>query len=309
VIERLCQRDVAFRVICAGDGPDHVTISRFRAQAAEVAEQLFAQVLVLCAQLGMGQLGVVAIDSVEIASDASLAANRTEDGLRKASAEQAEIDARRARELAAAAAAEHAATDATEDEVHGPDRRGDELPEELIDPRSRAARIEQAIAELKAHSAAGGGDREAIAGRRRDREQRKQQQRQTLLEGYRAQREQGRQVPTGRPPAEIRVEVLEENLRGSSGSRAGQDRRVAGASLPGRACPGGRGGPAGPTGPGRPGPGDRRAGRSTTGRTGRPAAGRAGHSRGGHRAGCGAEAQDQAQAQSPDAMSPTRSHG
>ncbi|MEY2524319.1 MAG: hypothetical protein QOJ66_2884, partial [Ilumatobacteraceae bacterium] len=54
VIERLCQRDVAFRVICAGDGPDHVTISRFRAQAAEVAEQLFAQVLVLCAQLGMG---------------------------------------------------------------------------------------------------------------------------------------------------------------------------------------------------------------------------------------------------------------
>ena len=92
VIERLCRRDVAFRVICAGDAPDHVTISRFRAQAAEAMEDLFAQVLMLCARLGMGQLGVVAIDSVKIASNASLAANRTEDGLRKAAAEQTDID-------------------------------------------------------------------------------------------------------------------------------------------------------------------------------------------------------------------------
>jgi Transposase domain (DUF772)/Transposase DDE domain len=212
VIERLCQRDVAFRIICAGDGPDHVTIARFRADAAEVMEQLFAQVLVLCARLGMGQLGVVAIDSVKLASDASLAANRTEDGLRKAAAEQAEIDAERAREVAAAAAAAHAATDAAEDELYGPGRRGDEVPAELVDERSRAARIAQAIEELKAQSAAGGADREAAAARCREREQKKQQQREVVLQGYRAQREQGRAVPTGRPPAEIRVEVLEENL-------------------------------------------------------------------------------------------------
>jgi hypothetical protein len=114
--------------------------------------------------------------------------------------------------LAAAAAAEHAATDAAEDALYGPGRRGDEVPAELVDPRSRAARIEQAIAELKAQSAAGGRDRKAVTERQHDREQKKQQQRQALLEGYRAQREQGRQVPTGRPPAEIRVEVLEENL-------------------------------------------------------------------------------------------------
>jgi Transposase DDE domain len=42
--------------------------------------------------------------------------------------------------------------------------------------------------------------------------EKKQQQRQALLEDYRGQRERGRQMPTGRPPAEIRVEVLEENL-------------------------------------------------------------------------------------------------
>lgn len=209
VIERLCDRDVAFRIICAGDGPDHVTIARFRAEAAEVMEQLFAQVLVLCAGVGMGRLGVVAIDSVKLASDASLSASRTEEGLRKAAAEQAAIDAERARELAAAAAAEHAATDAAEDELYGPGRRGDEVPADLVDERSRAARIAQAIEELKAASGAGGGDREAAAERRGEREQKKQQQREVLLERY---REQGRAVPTGRPPAEIRVEVLEENL-------------------------------------------------------------------------------------------------
>jgi transposase len=212
VIERLCQRDVAFRIICAGDGPDHVTIARFRAQSAEVMEQLFAQVLVLCARLGMGQLGVVAIDSVKIASDASLSANRTEDGLRKAAAEQAEIDAEKAREWAAAAAAEHAATDAAEDELYGPGRRGDEVPAELVDPRSRAARIAQAIEELKAKSAAGGMDREVAAERRREREQKRQQRRQAKLDAYRRQRDEHGRAPMGKPPKEIRIEVLIENL-------------------------------------------------------------------------------------------------
>jgi transposase len=96
VIERLCGRDVAFRIICAGDGPDHVTISRFRAEAAPVMEQLFAQVLALCARLGMAHLGVVALDSVKIASDASLKANYTAEGLGRLAAEQAGIDIERA---------------------------------------------------------------------------------------------------------------------------------------------------------------------------------------------------------------------
>jgi len=65
-------------------------------------ESLFVQVLMLCARVGMGQLGVVALDSVEIAWDASLSANRSAEGLRRAAAEQAEADLRcRARELAA----------------------------------------------------------------------------------------------------------------------------------------------------------------------------------------------------------------
>ncbi len=51
-IERLCQTDVAFRVICAGNAPDHSTIARFRQDQAALCEKLFAQVLELCAWPG-----------------------------------------------------------------------------------------------------------------------------------------------------------------------------------------------------------------------------------------------------------------
>ncbi|KLO25303.1 transposase [Mycobacterium haemophilum] len=210
VIERLCQRDVAYRIICAGDAPDHVTVSRFRGQAAQVCEDLFGSVLGLCARLGMAQLGVVAIDSVKIASDASLAANRTEDGLVKAAAEQADIDAAKARQLAAAAAAEHAATDAAEDELYGPGVRGDELPEDLVDPGSRARRIAEALEQLKADTAAGGADREAVVQRKRQREADRAAKRQTLLADYQDRRARG--LRAGPPPVEIRVEVLTESL-------------------------------------------------------------------------------------------------
>lgn len=209
VIERLCQRDVAFRIICAGDAPDHVTISRFRAEAAPAMEQLFAQVLALCARLGMGQLGMVALDSVKIASDASLSANRTEAGLRAAAAQ---IDAEKARELAARALAEHAATDAEEDALYGPGRRGDELPEDLIDEQSRAARIAEALKELAGDGGGRAGQRAAAAQRKRAREQVRQRRREVQLEAFRQRREQRAIEPMGLPPIEIRVEILTQNL-------------------------------------------------------------------------------------------------
>ena len=61
-IERLCGTDVAFRVICAGNLPDHVTFARFRSDFPGAVGEFFAQVLVLCARLGMGKLGTVALD-------------------------------------------------------------------------------------------------------------------------------------------------------------------------------------------------------------------------------------------------------
>src|ERR1700744_6649178 len=112
-IERLCQQDVAFRVICAGRAPDHVTVARFRQQFAETAAGLFAQVLVLCARLGVGQVGVVALDGTKVAGNASRDANRTEEGLR---------------DLAARMAAAHAEEDEREDALFGKGSRGGDDP-------------------------------------------------------------------------------------------------------------------------------------------------------------------------------------
>src|SRR5215468_3286041 len=82
-IERLCGQDVAFRVICAGDAPDHTVVARFRKDFAGAVPALFAEVLGLCARMGMGKVGVVALDGTKVAANASRAANRTEGGLVK----------------------------------------------------------------------------------------------------------------------------------------------------------------------------------------------------------------------------------
>lgn len=132
-IEALCSDHVAFRVLCAQDAPDHTTIARFRATHEDAFADLFTQVLVMCAQAGMGRVGIVAIDGTKIAANASLGANRTEETLR---AEAEKI------------LAEAAAVDAAEDEEFG-DKRGDELPPEFADRSGRGARIREALEEIK----------------------------------------------------------------------------------------------------------------------------------------------------------------
>src|SRR3954466_832169 len=75
-IERMCLTDVAFRVLCAQDGPDHATVARFRGDAQEAFGDLFAQVLMIAARTGLGRFGTVAIDGTKIRANASIDANR-----------------------------------------------------------------------------------------------------------------------------------------------------------------------------------------------------------------------------------------
>jgi transposase len=132
-IDRLCEVDVAFRVICAQDGPEHSTISRFRAAHEEAFVQLFTQVLGLAAHAGLGRFGTIAVDGYKAAASASIDANRDEGWLR---------------EQARRIAAEAAAIDAAEDAELGA-ARGDELPAELADPTTRAAKLRAALQELE----------------------------------------------------------------------------------------------------------------------------------------------------------------
>lgn len=137
-IERLCTTDVAFRVVCAQDVPDHTTIARFRRVHVARFEGVFAQVLGLCARAGMGRLATVAIDGTKIAANASIDASHGEQWFR---------------DQAAKITAEADAVDAAEDAEFGPDARGDELPAELADPKTRVERIRRCLAEIAAEQA------------------------------------------------------------------------------------------------------------------------------------------------------------
>jgi transposase len=65
-IERRCREDVAFRVICANQVPDHATIARFRVRHEEALADLFGQVLGLCAEAGIVEVGVLAVDGTKV---------------------------------------------------------------------------------------------------------------------------------------------------------------------------------------------------------------------------------------------------
>lgn len=131
-IERRCHEDVAFRVAATNLAPDHTTISRFLKDHAEAFEALFVEVLSGAVALGMGRVGSVFLDSTKVAADASPLAARTRDNIVE--------EVRRITE-------EARRVDAEEDEHLG-DRCGDELPPELVDPGSRRARLEAALAEI-----------------------------------------------------------------------------------------------------------------------------------------------------------------
>jgi transposase len=164
-IERRCVEDVAFRVVAANLRPDHATIARFRVEHERALAGLFGQVLAMCERAGLVRAGVVAVDSTKVAANAS--------GLQNKSYE----------ELAREILREAAEIDAAEDERYG-EARGDELPPELADPKTRRARIRELLDELEAEHQAQEQQRQAMLARRAEHEQRT-----------------GRRPP-GRPPVE-----------------------------------------------------------------------------------------------------------
>lgn len=137
-IERRCTEDVAFRVICANQVPDHTTIARFRQHHGQAMASCFTEVLKLCRAAGLLKVGVVALDGTKVEANASITANRS---------------LARIEEEVAGMLAEAARVDAEEDRLFGPDRRGDELPEALRDRRSRLARLAECKARLEREEA------------------------------------------------------------------------------------------------------------------------------------------------------------
>src|ERR671937_2520746 len=70
-IERACEEDVAYRVLAANQKPDHATLARFVERHEEALAGLFGEVLALCADAGLVDARVVAVDGTKVHANAS----------------------------------------------------------------------------------------------------------------------------------------------------------------------------------------------------------------------------------------------
>ncbi len=229
-IEDRTRVDAAFRIASGNQVPDHSTLCRFRQRTGGEGgplEDLFTQVLYVCAVAGLGRLRVISVDGSKIWADASKEANRTLEGLRKLS--------RKVMEEAAAADGDCEC----ESHGHGEAAGGCGCCDQGMLPglglcgpavlpagwggASRAERIAAALADLEAA-------REAEDAARRQQ-----------AEGHLAKVRAG-QAPPGRVPEEVAVAVAEIALEQATAAQQARcdayDQRVAASA--GRGVPGAR---------------------------------------------------------------------
>jgi transposase len=133
-IERRCVEDVAVRVITADHAPDHTTIARVRQRHEAARGALFGEVLAVCAEAGIVQVKVVAIDGTKVHANASQHATRDYEQIAREILEEA------------------GRVDADEDEQFG-ERRGDELPPALATAQGRRGWLREAKRRLDAQRA------------------------------------------------------------------------------------------------------------------------------------------------------------
>ncbi|MGM0510196.1 MAG: IS1182 family transposase [Thermoplasmatota archaeon] len=140
-IDKNMYEDVAFRYLGAGNFPDFRTISDFRKIHLGALGNLFVQVLKLCSEAGLVELGTVALDGTKVKGNASMEQTKKyetlckkEEELKKAVKEMLEKAEK---------------TDKKEDEIYGKDKRGDELPEGFREKKERLERIREAKQRLE----------------------------------------------------------------------------------------------------------------------------------------------------------------
>ena len=147
-IMQACQERISFKVIAGDDIPNFRTISDFRKLHLKELQQLFVQVLQLCQEAGLVKLGHIALDGTKIKANASRH--------KAMSYGRMLTEEKRLKEEIKQLLEKAEAIDEKEDDKYGPNRCGDELPEELARRESRLKRIQKAkkALETKARTAA-----------------------------------------------------------------------------------------------------------------------------------------------------------
>lgn len=193
-LEKATYEDIPFRVLTAGNHPDHTRISEFRRKHLDELEDLFVQVFQICQRMGLVELGNVALDGTKVQASASKHKAMSYERMLK--------EEERLREEIEAMLDEAEATDREEDERFGRENRGDELPDELERRRDRLEKIQQAKADLEAEAKQGRAEEvqakaDRASGRAETHESKKERKRsETLAAKWDEEAEQLRQEAT-----------------------------------------------------------------------------------------------------------------
>jgi transposase len=140
-IVRRIDEDIAVRYLAAGNRPSHRTICDFRVDHLDAFSSLLVQIIRIAQEAGLVKLGRIAIDGSKVRANASKHKAMSYDRMKS---EEEKLEKEIADMLGQAAE-----EDAREDAEYGPDRRGDELPEELQRRESRLQKIREARARLE----------------------------------------------------------------------------------------------------------------------------------------------------------------
>jgi len=140
-IEEKLYKDVAFIYLAGMQKPDFKAISEFRRKNLSELKNSFIDILQICHRLGMTKLGEIPLDSKVIKANASV--SRTYD----------EKELIKERETIEKAIREYLEkvnqTDLEEDQKYGPDKRGNEIPEDIRKKEDRIRKMRQVAKQLK----------------------------------------------------------------------------------------------------------------------------------------------------------------
>lgn len=144
-LARRCVNDVAFRWLTGNQLPEYRALARFRKRHLDALNDLFLQVLRLCAESGLVKLGRVALDGTKVQAAAS---KHKAMSYSRIVPKISELE-QQVRDLLD----EAERVDAAEDAKYGEGSRGDEIPEELRTREARLRKLKEAKAAIEKEAA------------------------------------------------------------------------------------------------------------------------------------------------------------
>jgi transposase len=174
-LEIATHEQVPFRVLSAGQHPDHDTIARFRRENLKSVEDLFLQVLGLCKKAGIVKIGRLVLDGTKVKASANKTKSRTYAQLMESEAEL--------KKQIQEALNEAEQIDQAEDKQYGEGKNDEYLPEALSTDEKRLKIIQELKKKIEVEAEIEKEKVKAEVKKRREEDQRWQEEHGEKFEG------------------------------------------------------------------------------------------------------------------------------